>query len=843
MATWVRTAALLIVGATYVASQALAGMPKVLDSQLELALVAQQPQIVTPTAIACDDRGRLYVLESHTHFRPPDYSGPATDRVRLFADRNGDGGFDAPCDYASGFVHAMGIALGDRGEVYVACRNDLYVLHDLDADEVADSRAVLVRLETEGNYPHNGLSGIALGPAGELYIGLGENLGAPYRLVGADGSSCDGGGEGGSIYRCRADGSQLRRVATGFWNTFALCFDAFGSLFAVDNDPDSRPPCRLLHIVEGGDYGYRYRNGRKGLHPFTAWNGEILGTLPMVCGTGEAPSGVLAYESDGLGEPYVGSLLITSWGDHRIDSAELTPRGASYGARLHPIVQGDENFRPVGICTGPDGAVYFTDWVLKDYTLHGQGRVWRLRRKSMQAAVRPVAALSKGSNDFRQRTSQPAVRLAQFEKWESADACELFAALPSDHTDPFLFSAIVNALARNVNADQLEQHLADADPLRRLASLLALRRRTDSPSRDVMVRCLRDADERVRFATIQWISDDRRIDLAGALEETVPSQATPLTFQAYLAAREQLESVPRSASDEGSGDQYALAVLWNERADSALRAMALAAVPPAHPALTHERLTALLADPEERLAREAVWTLRDAPRIELASALVDLTADENRGLSLRADAVHALAALAASHPPAAERLKQLADDDGHPLSRCAQDVVRARPQPSLDATPADTDALKRQLLAAQHVADAENGRRVFFQPNGVGCHKCHRVNGRGGEAGPDLSKVGTQLTPERLIESILDPSREQSPSFVTWNVVLKDGRQLSGVITHRDAHGNITFGDAQGDLRTLGSATIEQMAPSDKSIMPDRLVETLSADELRDLMAFLRSLQ
>ena len=83
-------------------------------------------------------------------------------------------------------------------------------------------------------------------------------------------------------------------MATGFWNPFHLCVDAFDRLFAVDNDPDSRPPCRLMHIVPDGDYGYRYRNGRKGVHPFTAWNGELPGTLPMTAGTGEAPSGVLA---------------------------------------------------------------------------------------------------------------------------------------------------------------------------------------------------------------------------------------------------------------------------------------------------------------------------------------------------------------------------------------------------------------------------------------------------------------------------------------------------------------------------------------------------------------------
>ncbi len=74
------------------------------------------------------------------------------------------------------------------------------------------------------------------------------------------------------------------------------------------------------------------RNGRKGVHPFTAWNGELPGTLPMTAGTGEAPSGVLAYESDMLPKEFYGALLVTSWGDHRIDRFRLEPHGASFRA-------------------------------------------------------------------------------------------------------------------------------------------------------------------------------------------------------------------------------------------------------------------------------------------------------------------------------------------------------------------------------------------------------------------------------------------------------------------------------------------------------------------------------
>ena len=81
-----------------------------------------------------------------------------------------------------------------------------------------------------------------------------------------------------SVARGHADGRKPRRVATGFWNPFGICRDIFGRIFAVDNDPDSRPPCRLLHVVAEGDYGYRFRNGRRGLHPFTAWDGVPQGT-------------------------------------------------------------------------------------------------------------------------------------------------------------------------------------------------------------------------------------------------------------------------------------------------------------------------------------------------------------------------------------------------------------------------------------------------------------------------------------------------------------------------------------------------------------------------------------
>ena len=381
--------------------------PRSLDPRLKIELFAENPQIVTPTGIDVDHAGRVWAIESNTHFPPEGYQGHPTDRVLVMEDTNGDRKADKITVFRDGLTHTMSIALkpvwldiepanvartgSDAKPIspmptkplaaFIATRREILLCTDTDGDLKCDETKQLVHLETKGNYPHNGLAGFAFDALGNMFFGFGENLGADYKIIGSDGTTLSGGGEGGNIYRCKPDGSKLERWATGFWNPHASCFDAFGRMFTLDNDPDSRPPCRLLHIIPGGDYGYRFRNGRKGTHPFTSWNGEIPGTLPMVSGTGEAPSGIVCYESDGFPEDYLGTLLVGSWGDHRIDKFVLKPRGASFESLPQPVIKGGENFRPVGLALAPDGSLYVTDWVLKDYKLHGKGRVWRVSAK------------------------------------------------------------------------------------------------------------------------------------------------------------------------------------------------------------------------------------------------------------------------------------------------------------------------------------------------------------------------------------------------------------------------------------------------------------------------------
>lgn len=364
-------------------AQASENTPHSTDPDVVIELFAEHPQLVTPTGLAVDDKGRVFVAESHTHFRPDNYDGPKADRILILEDKDGDGKADARQVFHEGFTHIMDLAFHRDGSLYVATRKDIHRMRDTNGDNKADEIQRIINLETKGNYPHNGISGLAFHLNDRLSFGLGENLGADYAIVGTDGKRFTGGGEGGSTYQVNADGTNLRRVTTGWWNPFGICVDAFDRVFGTDNDPGASPPCRLHQVIEGGNYGYEYRYGRTGLHPLISWTGSNPGNLPMISGTGEAPCSVLAYESDALPEKYLGRLLVASWADHRIEHYKIVqPKNQGMVTTKREIlIEAQNGFRPVDLALAPDGTVYVTDWVSSSYTLHKQGRIWRIRPK------------------------------------------------------------------------------------------------------------------------------------------------------------------------------------------------------------------------------------------------------------------------------------------------------------------------------------------------------------------------------------------------------------------------------------------------------------------------------
>ncbi|MBX3439001.1 MAG: hypothetical protein KF861_16035 [Planctomycetaceae bacterium] len=758
--------------------------PQVLIPGLVLELVATEPDIVTPIGLTFDHRGRLLVTESHTHFPADGYAGPKFDRIRILEDLDGDGRADHFANFLEGPEKTMSLRRGPGDWIYVATRMQVFRVRDADGDGIADERESIATLDTEGDYPHNGLSGLCFDESGALYFGLGENLGASYTLTGSDGARFVGGGEGGNIYRCAADGTGLTQVATGFWNPFGICTDSSGRIYTVGNDPDASPPCRLLHVVNGGDYGYQFRYGRSGKHPLQAWDGELPGTLPMAAGTGEAPSGVVQWH---------GQLYATSWGEHRIERFTLKPHGASVLADREVVVQGDGQFRPVDLAIAPDGSLYFTDWVDQSYNVHGKGRVWRLRwdQPPPDVAVPPL------SDD-----EQRAQRSSRTLDWEAVRS-----------EDPFLHHAAMTALIGSplLTADVLSARDVARE---RLAILEAARRSTILPqTRDALLAAaLQDRDPSVRLFAVRWIADQRLTAFRSALESLLMDDSLSAShFQAVIAAIEWLDSgnVERGRVP---GEAALLAAL-DDTARPHLQAMAIKTLPADHAVLTAERLAEFIrqaSDPQVQIEAARTLAIRSTPDVtEVRAALAD---DAQIAPALR-EIVRAGIAPAESSPP------------GSATS------VSTSPQP------VDVAAWAALLDGP---ASAERGWLVFFGQGKVRCASCHRLDVRGADVGPDLTGIGRRMDRERLLESILTPSREVAPRYVPWAVVTQDGRVFNG-LSLGVVNGGLDerFLTADGKTFDVPIAEIESRKLSTQSIMPDGLHQLLSIEELRDLLALL----
>ncbi len=129
----------------------------------------------------------------------------------------------------------------------------------------------------------------------------------------------------------------------------------------------------------------------------------------------------------------------------------------------------------------------------------------------------------------------------------------------------------------------------------------------------------------------------------------------------------------------------------------------------------------------------------------------------------------------------------------------------------------------------------ERGRAVFFSDQAA-CSRCHTVNGKGGNIGPDLSNL-----PHRdyasVLRDITEPSFAINPDYITHLVTLTDGRTLTGTV--RTEGDKLHIGDREGKVLTLSRSLVETMQPSPLSIMPEGMPKQLGPERMRDLLVFL----
>jgi putative heme-binding domain-containing protein len=137
--------------------------------------------------------------------------------------------------------------------------------------------------------------------------------------------------------------------------------------------------------------------------------------------------------------------------------------------------------------------------------------------------------------------------------------------------------------------------------------------------------------------------------------------------------------------------------------------------------------------------------------------------------------------------------------------------------------------------------DPAKGREIFYGKK-VACGACHSIGSQGGRVGPDLTKIGAIRAGRDLLESILIPSSTFAQGYEPYLVLTQDGSVLSGLIA-RQTSDAVTLRDAAGAEVQLRRDRIQSMKRAEKSVMPEGLERALSADEFRDLLAFLQGLK
>ncbi len=782
------------------------------DERWQLELVAEQPDIVTPIGIAIDARGRLLVVESHTHKRPEDYEGPSTDRIRMLQDTDGDGRFDHWSTFHEGLRYALNLTVHGP-DVYVVTSKAILRLRDTDSDDQADEQTEIIRLECKENKAHSALVGLCFASDSTLLFSLGKNTGKPYRVVGSDGTSFAGEGDGGAVFRCQKDGTKLERIATGLWNPWGLCVDPYDRIFCTENDPDSSPPCQLLHIVPSGDYGFQTRFGRDGRNPLQSRNGQLPGTLGMVCGIGESPCDI---------KPYRGELWIASWVDHAVRAYQLEPNGATFRAMRKTIVQGNTDFRPVGLAPAPDGSLYISDWVDRSYPVHGKGRIWRLsRRDTSDDPPSPFPAENNAEKRAKQLQSQP----------------EMDALGASD---PFLRQAAIFGFAQQPNALATLDWKKLSAPKHRLGVLEALHWGQETPTQKMIEAALRDSHATVRMFAVRWIAELGLREYRDKIEQLLGTQdINAQEYLVYLAAVDWLDqgAVP---SKGGIAESLLAKELETGNRPPSVQSLILRLLAPDHACLTPSRLDDLLSHDDAALRLEAVRTLVQQSRPEKYTKLAAIAKSDQSDLPVRLEAIMGLASGGDQYHAL---LQSLAKNNNQTLKKEAVRALRlSQPSHAPDQNRPPATDINAWLALVEQPGDPDAGRRLFFSPAGPLCSRCHRFEGRGGTLAPDLTLLGRQQSRRRILTSILQPSDEIDMQYTPWVLLSDAGKVYIGLPADSPGDNGIEhYYDSDGKLFSLPSDTIESRTLSDTSIMPSGLDKLMTIDDLRDLIALLMS--
>jgi putative membrane-bound dehydrogenase-like protein len=484
---------------------------------LKVELVACEPQIESPVAMAFDEDGRLFVVEMLDYPNGPAKGQPPEGRIKVLEDRDGDGFYETSHVYADRLLYANGVMPWKDGPIVTVAPRIMH-LRDTDHDGVADQRDVLYEGFSTEN-PQLRVSFPTLGPDGWIYVANGLRGGTVRRGTSRDSQVIKLGGQD-----FRFDPLHGREEAVSGMGQYGLTFDDWNHRFVCDNHHHIR------HVVLPNRY--LKRNPYLAVPSVLEDTSELEASVPgagarvyaisknwttsnLHAGRFTAACGVYVYRSSLLPEPYRGAVFTCEPTGNLIHSELLKPHGATYRSR--PPADGVEFFatpddwcRPVFVTSGPDGAMYVVDMVraviehpewmpdeLKNRPdlIWGKhhGRIWRIVPEGRREA-RPKPHLSTAS------TAELVKLLAHPDEWWRTTAQRLIL----ERQDP-------------AATEPLRAMLKSSEPRARILSAWLLENRGELRELENLT-LLNDKNPRVREQAVilseRWLPSSKAIQLA-----------------------------------------------------------------------------------------------------------------------------------------------------------------------------------------------------------------------------------------------------------------------------------------------------------------------------------------